>query len=107
MLANRGGWLSGSKTPGLTWLRYLMAQQTNKQTGTLPESLRSGLVDDTGLLEALFPDERSRPSERWLRKMRTKRLIPCVKIGHRFVRYSVRDCEEALKKQFTREAKYL
>lgn len=78
-----------------------------KQTGTRPESLRSGLVDDTGLLEALFPDPQSRPSERWLRKMRMKRLIPCVKIGHRFVRYSVRDCEEALKKQFTREAKYL
>jgi hypothetical protein len=39
--------------------------------------------------------------------MRTKRLIPCVKIGHRFVRYDVREVEAALKKQFTREAKYL
>ena len=83
-----------------------MAQQTNKETGTRPEALRSGLVDDTGLLEALFPDERSRPSERWLRKMRTKRLIPCVKIGHRFVRYNVREVEAALNKQFTREAKW-
>jgi hypothetical protein len=91
----------------------VMAQQTNKPTTNLPDgfsykaALRSGLVDDTGLLEALFPDERSRPSERWLRKMRTKRLIPCVKIGHRFVRYNVREVEAALAKQFTREAKYL
>ncbi len=91
----------------------VMAQQTNKQTTNLPDEfpykavLRSGLVDDTGLLEALFPDIRSRPSERWLRKMRTKRLIPCVKIGHRFVRYSVPAVEAALAKQFTREAKYL
>lgn len=83
-----------------------MARETNKETGTRPEALRSGLVDDTGLLEALFPDERSRPSERWLRKMRTKRLIPCVKIGHRFVRYNVREVEAALNKQFTREAKW-
>jgi hypothetical protein len=88
-------------------MRYLMAQQTNNQTANRPDVLRSGLVDDTGLLEALFPDSESRPSERWLRKMRTKRLIPCVKIGHRFVRYDVREVEAALKKQFTREAKYL
>jgi len=83
-----------------------MARETNKQAETHPETLRSGLVDDTGLLEALFPDPRSRPSERWLRKMRTKRLIPCVKIGHRFVRYNVREVEAALNKQFTREAKW-
>lgn len=88
-------------------MRLDMAQQTNKQTGTRPETLRSGLVDETGLLEALFPDERSRPSERWLRKMRTKRLIPCIKVGHRFVRYNVREVEAALAKQFTREARYL
>jgi hypothetical protein len=39
--------------------------------------------------------------------MRQRRLIPCVKIGHRFVRYNVREVEAALSKQFTREAKYL
>ena len=83
-----------------------MAQQENKKTVTSPEVLRSGLVDDVGLLEALFPDSRSRPSTRWLRKMRTQRLIPCVKIGHRFVRYNVREVEAALKEQFTREAKW-
>lgn len=91
----------------------LMALNPSDLTTNLPDEfpykavLRSGLVDDTGLLEALFPDPRSRPTERWLRKMRTKRLIPCVKIGHRFVRYSIRDVEAALAKQFTREAKYL
>jgi len=71
-----------------------------------PEDFRPGLVDDTGLLEALFPDPRSRPTERWLRKMRTQRLIPCVKIGHRFVRFDVREVAAALKKQFTRAAKW-
>jgi hypothetical protein len=85
----------------------MAAPTTPKLTGTRPESLRSGLVDDTGLLEALFPDPRSRPTERWLRKIRQRRLIPCVKIGHRFVRYNVREVEAALAKQFTREAKYL
>lgn len=65
-----------------------MAQETNKQTGTGPESLRSGLVDDTGLLEALFPDPRIRPTGRWLRKMRQQRLMPCVRIGLRVVHYS-------------------
>jgi hypothetical protein len=84
-----------------------MAPPTKKQTANNPDVLRSGLVDDIGLLEAIFPDERSRPSERWLRKMRTKRLIPCVAIGHRMVRYSVSEVEAALKKQFQREAKYL
>lgn len=83
-----------------------MAQQTNKETGTRPEALRSGLVDDTGLLEPLFSDERSRHSERWLRKMLTKRLIPWVRLGHRFMRYNVREVEAALNKQLTREAKW-
>ena len=84
-----------------------MARTPSKEPPSHPDVLRSGLVDDTGLLEALFPDERSRPSERWLRKMRTKRLIPCIAIGHRMVRYDVREVEAALKKQFQREAKYL
>jgi hypothetical protein len=84
----------------------LMALKATKETTNRPD-LRSGLVDDTGLLEALFPDPESRPCKRWLRKMRTQRLIPCVKIGHRFVRFDVREVELALKKQFTREAKYL
>lgn len=77
------------------------------QTPPRKEPLHSGLLNDEALLVALFPDESSRPSLRWLRKMRTKRLIPCVKIGHRFVRYDVREVDAALKKQFTREAKYL
>ena len=76
-------------------------------TANHPEVLRPGLVDDTGLLEAVFPDPRSRPSERWLRKMRSKRLIPYVRISHRMVRYDVLAVEAALKKQFTREAKWL
>jgi hypothetical protein len=58
-----------------------MAQQTNNQTANRPDVLRSGLAGDTGLLEALFPDSDSRPTKRWLRKMRTRRLIP----GYRFV----------------------
>ena len=84
-----------------------MARDTNNQAPKTPDVLRSGLVDDIGLLEALFPDERSRPSVRWLRKMRTKRMISCVKIGHRFVRYDVRQVEAELKKQFSREAKWV
>lgn len=35
------------------------------------------------LLEIIFPDEDSRPTLRWLRKMQKLRRIPFVKIGRR------------------------
>jgi len=63
-------------------------------------------VDDAGLLEAIFPDERSRPCLRWLSKMRKKGFIPCVKIGARFVRFSVCDVEASLKRKFEIPAKF-
>lgn len=81
----------------------MMAQATcNKRT----EPLRSGLLNDEALLVALFPDESSRPSLRWLRKMRQRRLLPFYRIGGRMVLFDAGECRTALEKQFKVEAKW-
>ena len=41
------------------------------------------LVDGEGLLIMLFPEEKSRPTLRWLRKMTSTKAIPFIKIGNR------------------------
>lgn len=66
---------------------------------------QDALVGSESLLELLFPDERDRPSERWLAAMRQRRLIPYVKIGGRMVRYDAEEVKHALKRNFTVEAK--
>jgi hypothetical protein len=43
----------------------------------------SGLMGAEALLEALFPGDPNRPSERWLRHMRARRLVPFKKVGGR------------------------
>jgi hypothetical protein len=41
------------------------------------------LVGAEALLRELFPDEKSRPSLRWLRGMQSKRLVPFRKISRK------------------------
>ncbi len=48
---------------------------------TQPQNAPAGLVDAQGLLRALWPDESSRPSLRWLREMTARRKIPQIKLG--------------------------
>jgi hypothetical protein len=40
-----------------------------------------GLLDAAGLLAALFPDKKARPSVKWLTRLRDARKIPFIKIG--------------------------
>jgi hypothetical protein len=42
-----------------------------------------GFVDAHGLLKAVWPDENSRPSLRWLREMQARRALPFIRIGRR------------------------
>ena len=70
------------------------------------ESLRSGLLNDEALLAVLFSDESSRPSLRWLRKMRQRRLVPFYRIGGRMVLFDAGEVRAALEKQFKVEAKW-
>lgn len=52
-----------------------MKDQTNSSTATDP------LVDSETLLSEIFPDEKIRPSARWLASMRERRLLPFYKLG--------------------------
>ena len=64
-------------------------------------------MNDEALLVALFNDEASRPSLRWLRKMRQRRLIPFYRIGGRMVLFDAGEVRAALETQFKVEAKHL
>ncbi|MBC2605617.1 hypothetical protein [Pelagicoccus albus] len=55
---------------------------------------RNKLVDGSGLLETLF-DEHSRPSLKWLSRMRSSGVIPSLKVG-RLVRYDPLKVKQAL-----------
>ena len=66
---------------------------------------KDALVGCEALLETLFPDERDRPSKRWLASMRQRRLIPFVKIGSRMVYYDLGEVRAALKRNFTVSSK--
>ena len=55
------------------------------------------------LLATLWPDEESRPTMRWLRKMTATRCFPFVKLGNR-VWFDVQRVRRHLDKQFTVEA---
>jgi hypothetical protein len=44
---------------------------------------QSGFVNGALLLELLFPEEETRPTMRWLRKMTATRSLPFIKIGNR------------------------
>ena len=53
-------------------------------------------VDAKGLLQELF-NPKARPTERWVRDMQRKRIIPFIKIG-RLVRFDVDAVRKALAK---------
>lgn len=86
--------------------RHSAALTMHAQTPPRKEPLRNGLLNDEALLVALFPDESSRPSLRWLRKMRQRRLLPFYRIGGRMVLFDAGECRAALDKQFKVEAKW-
>lgn len=62
-----------------------------------------GLLDAHGVLKAIFPDESSRPSLRWLRKMTALRAIPVVRIN-RLVFFSAERVKYALRSKYEVEA---
>jgi hypothetical protein len=55
------------------------------------------------LLATLWPDEESRPTLRWLRKMTATRSVPFVKLGNR-VWFDVQRVRQHLDRKFTVEA---
>lgn len=79
----------------------MQAQEPNPQ----PDPARSGLLNDVALLKALFPDEGSRPSLRWLRSMRQRRLIPHYRIGGRIILFDPAEVRVALERQFKVEVR--
>lgn len=60
-----------------------------------------GLVDAKGLLKAVWPDEASRPSKRWLDRMKKARRVPFMKIGGK-VFYSPPQVMRSLESQAVR-----
>lgn len=67
----------------------------NNKTDVLPS-----LVDAVGLAEALFPDPRSRPGIRTIRRWQKMRLIPFLKIGKK-VLFDPVQVRRALDARFT------
>lgn len=61
------------------------------------------LVPGPVLLSTLWPDEETRPTLRWLRKMTATRSLPHVKLGSR-VWFDVGRVRRHLDKQFSVEA---
>jgi len=61
------------------------------------------LVPGPVLLSTLWPDEESRPTLRWLRKMTATRSLPFVKLGNR-VWFDPARVRQHLTKRYTVEA---
>jgi hypothetical protein len=61
------------------------------------------LVPGEVLLATVWPDESTRPTMRWLRKMTATRSLPFVKLGNR-VWFDVQRVRRHLDKTFTVEA---
>lgn len=55
---------------------------TTKQQDA-PADLPSGFQSAEELLQTLWPNEKSRPSLRWLRGLTAKKAVPFIKIGHK------------------------
>lgn len=55
------------------------------------------------LLETLWPDEATRPTMRWLRKMTATRALPYVRLGNR-VWFDIPAVRQHLAKRYTVEA---
>ena len=68
-----------------------------------PDPNQFALVPGEVLLATLWPDEETRPTLRWLRKMTATRSLPFVKLGHR-VWFDVQRVRRHLDKKFTVEA---
>jgi hypothetical protein len=73
--------------------------------GIAPAKMEDDLAFVPGevLLATLWPDEESRPTLRWLRKMTATRSVPHVKLGNR-VWFSVQRVRQHLDRKFTVEA---
>jgi hypothetical protein len=68
-----------------------------------PETNLLALASGETLLATLWPDEASRPTLRWLRKMTATRSLPFVKMGNR-VWFDAGRVRRHLDKKFTVEA---
>lgn len=62
------------------------------------------LVSDLKLLQEIFTED-ARPSPRWLRYQRARRLIPFYKISPGVIRYSVSEVREALRERMRVDVK--
>jgi hypothetical protein len=62
-----------------------------------------GLLTAEELLKAIWPNEKSRPSLRWLREQQSRRTLPYVKCG-RLVYFDPAKVRQSIAKRFTVEA---
>lgn len=69
--------------------------QKHEKTTTNQPAQNGGLVNAESLLEILFPDERSRPSLRFIRSLQAKRRLPYYKVG-RLVFFDVGEARAAI-----------
>ena len=74
------------------------------KTSDTPNKQEPTLLNSQAALEAVFPDENSRPSIRAWNEWRAKGYYPYVKIGKRVFINAV-DARRALEARFTIEAK--
>jgi len=56
-------------------------KKRTRQKASAANEARPALLGALACLAAVFPDESTRPSLRWLRRMQAKRLLPFYKIG--------------------------
>lgn len=63
----------------------------------------AGLLTAEELLKAIWPNEKSRPSLRWLREQQARRTVPFVKCG-RLVFFDAAKVRQSIAKRFTVEA---
>lgn len=61
---------------------------------------KNALLSAEELLREIFPDDKKRPSVRWLRQLQTKRQIPFRKMG-RFVFFDPAEVRLALDQRYT------
>lgn len=67
------------------------------------ENGTSVLLNGESLLKLLFPDQKTRPSVFWLKKMRQKKVIPFYRVGKR-VFFNAEGVRAALEKMEVRAA---
>jgi len=70
----------------------------------IPNSKSITLVSANTLLAVIWPEEKDRPSIRWLREQQARRAIPFVKMGH-LVFFDIDRVRAAIEGKFTMKAR--